>query len=383
MKYWPLVWAGLWRKRARTVLTMLSIAVAFVLFGSLHGVSAAIDGIIAQMSDTRLRIQSRVNLSEALPLAHLARIENVPGVTAAGFYNFLAAYYQEPANSLSAGAIDIERFDALFDEIEIAPQYIEAMKRTRNGALIGEYLAAERGWKIGDQVPLKSAIWTRKDGTNDYPVEIVGTYRWGDGKIPSNELWMNYGYFDEARAFGNGTVTLYFARIADAQQAGAVAENIDALFANSTNETQTLNERDWIRSRINQFGNMQFFINAIIAAVVFTLLFLTGVTMMQSVRERIPELAVLKTYGYGNTAVVALIFAEALLLCGTAAAVGLLIAKFLSPLVYSAIDADGLPFPWSVFGAGLAVAAITALLITLPPARRAQRLSIVDALAAR
>jgi putative ABC transport system permease protein len=365
------------------MLTMLSITVAFVLFGSLHGVSAAIDGIIAQMSDTRLRIQSRVNITEPLPLAQLARIENVPGVTAVGYYNFLAAYYQEPANSVNAGAVDIERFTAVFGDVAISPEHVEAMKRTRSGALIGESLAAERGWQIGDRVPLKSGVWTRKDGTSEWPVEIVGTYRWADNKVPSNELWMNYAYFDEARSLGNGTVTLYFARITDASQAGAIADSIDALFASSSNETQTMNERDWIRSRINQTGDIQFFINAIVGAVVFTLLFLTGNTMMQSVRERIPELAVLKTYGYGNGALAALIFAEALLLCGVAGALGLTIAKLLSPFVYEALDANGLAFPWSVIGAGLALAAVTALLTTLPPARRAQRLSIVDALAGR
>jgi putative ABC transport system permease protein len=223
----------------------------------------------------------------------------------------------------------------------------------------------------------------RKDGAPEWTFEIVGVYGSADGKMPSNEMWVNYPYFDEERTSGNGTVTLYFAHIDDPARAGAISERIDALFANSPNETQTQNERDWLRGRIAQIGNMAFFINAIIGAVMFTLLFLTGNTMMQSVRERIPELAVLKTYGFRDSAVVALVLGEALLLCGGAAALGLLVAKLLSPSIFRAIGAGGLALPWTVIGTGLGVAAIVALVSALPPAWRAQRISIVDALAGR
>ena len=383
MKYLPLVWAGLWRKPVRLILTLLSVAVAFVLFGVLHGVGSAIDGIITQMSETRLRIQSRVNISEPLPLAHLARIESVPGVQEVGYYNWFGGYYQEPSNQIGVGAVDIGRMSAIFPELDLAAEYVQAMQRTRNGALIGRDLAAARGWKIGDHIPLRSNIWVRKDGAPEWDFEIVGTYSFGDGKVPTNELWFNYAFLDEARTFGNGTVTLYFARIADAARGTEIAENIDKLFANSTFETQTMNDRDWIRARINQTGDIKFFLNAIIAAALFTLLFVTGNTMMQSVRERIPELAVLKTYGFGNSAIMSLVLGEALLLCGVAAGIGLAIAAGVSPTIYRQIGAGGMSFPPSVVGVGLAVAVAVAVLTSLPPARRVQTLNVVDALAGR
>ena len=141
MKYFPLIWAGLWRKRVRTTLTFLCVVVAFLLFGVLHGVTAAIEDIIGAMSDTRLRIMSRVNISEALPLAHMARIESVSGVEAVGFYNFFAGYYQDPTNGVDSGAIDVERLNATIPEIELSKEHIEAMRRTRNGALVGRDLA--------------------------------------------------------------------------------------------------------------------------------------------------------------------------------------------------------------------------------------------------
>jgi len=383
MKYLPLVWAGLWRKPVRSILTLLSVIVAFVLFGVMHGVTAAIDDIINTMSDTRLRIQSKVSIAEPLPIAYLARIESVKGVEGVGYYAWFGGYYQDPRNQISTGAVDVDRLHAMFPELELKDEYAAAMRTTRNGALIGRDLAAARGWKIGDKIPLKSTVYMRKDRAPDWDFEIVGIYGFGDGKVPTNELWFNYAYFDEARTFGNGTVSLYFAKIADPSRSGPISESIDQLFANSTFETQTLNERDWLRGRIAQIGDMQFFVNAIIAAVLFTLLILTGNTMMQSVRERIPELAVLKTYGFSNGAIMSLVFGEALLLCVGAAGIGVGIAAGLSPMIYREIGAGGISFPLSVVVAGIAVSAVVAILSSLPPARRVQTLNVVDALAGR
>ena len=383
MKYLPLIWAGLWRKRARTVLTLLCVVVAFGLFGMLHGFTAAIDGIVDAMSDTRLRIMSRVNIMEALPLAHRQRIETVPGVEGVSYYNFFAGYYQEPSNGVQVGAIDVATLDAIYPEIELDPAYVEAMKRTRNGGLIGEDLATERGWKIGDRIPLGSAIWRRKDGAQSWEFEIVGSYRSPSGKVPTNELWVNYDYFDEARAAGNGTVTLYFVKINESKGAAEIAERIDALFANSMFETQTQSEKDWLRGQIGQIGDIAFFVNAIIGAVMFALLFVTGNTMMQSVRERIPELAVLKTYGFSNSGLVGLVLAESLVLCSVAAAIGIGIAAAISPAIYRELGAGGLNLPLSVVSMGFALAAVFAVVSAALPALRAQRLSIVDALAGR
>ena len=385
MKYLPLVWAALARRKVRSVLTLLSVVVAFVLFGIMHGVTAGMETAIDQMSDTRLRIQNRINITQALPLAHLPQIESVPGVEGVAFYNFLGTYYQDPSNQVAAGAMDMTRLEAMFgDIIEVSPEALAAMQRTRDGALVGADLMATHGWQVGDRIPLASTIWERQDGSRDWTFEIVGTYALADPDLGgSNELWVNYDYFDEERIIANGTVTLYFARIDDPGRAAAIAENIDALFANSANETQTQNEKDWIRAQIAQIGDIQFFVNAIIGAVLFTLLFLTGNTMMQSVRERVPELAVLKTYGYGNAAVTALVVAEAMALCIVAALVGLAIAAFAFPSVFRALGAGGVPLPTSVVVVGLGIALLVALLSALPPVWRAQRLSIVDALAGR
>ena len=164
MKYFPLIWAGLRRKPVRTILTLFSVIVAFVLFGALHGVTAAIDGLINGMSDTRLRIQSKVSLVEPLPISYLARIESVKGVEGVGYYAWFGGYYQEPKNQISVGAVDVDRLHSMFPELNLKDEYAAAMRSTRNGALIGRDLATTRGWKIGDKLPLKSNIYMRKDG---------------------------------------------------------------------------------------------------------------------------------------------------------------------------------------------------------------------------
>jgi putative ABC transport system permease protein len=226
-------------------------------------------------------------------------------------------------------------------------------------------------------------VWARKDGAESWDLEIVGTYRSPSGKVPTTELWMNYSYFDEARAAANSTVTLYFVKIHDSSRAAEISEKIDALFANSTFETQTQSEKDWLRAQIAQIGDISFFVNAIIAAAMLAFLFVSGNTMMQSVRERVPELAVLKTYGFGNTAVMALVLAESVVLCTVAAAIGIGIAAVLTPPIFREIGAGGLNLPFSVvvtgFGIAVAYAAVSAAL----PVLRVQRLSVVDALAGR
>jgi putative ABC transport system permease protein len=383
MKYLPLIWAGLWRKRVSTVLTLFCVVFAFALFGLLHGFTAALDGIINQMSDTRLRTMSRVNITQPLPLAHRARIETVPGVDEVSYYNFFAGYYQDRSNGVQVGAIDVASFNVVYPDIQMEPKYVDAMLHTRNGALVGEDLAAERGWKIGDRIPLGSAVWTRKDGAEAWDFEIVGSYRSPSGKVPTSELWVNYDYFDEARAAANGTVTLYFVKIHDSSRSAEIAEQIDALFANSTSETQTQSEKDWLRAQIAQIGDIGFFVNAIIAAVMFALLFVTGNTMTQSVRARIPELAVLKTYGFGDTAVMGLVLTEAVVLCSVAAALGIGIAAVLIPPIFRQVGAGGLNLPLPVVALGLGLSVAFAVVSASLPALRAQRLSIVDALAGR
>lgn len=383
MKYLPLIWAGLWRKPARTILTLLSVAAAFVLFGILHSVTATFADFSSQAGDKRLRSMSRISVLEPLPLAYLRRIGSVPGVEKVAYYCIFFGYYQEVDNGIGVGAISTKEFFDAFPEVIVSPEQVEAMVRTRTGAIIGKDLAEEYGWSIGDRVPLRSPRDTRTDGLDDWTFDIVGVYALENEALPANEFWINYDYFDEARTFGNGTLNFYFTVVDDESRSAEISEEIDALFVNSPNPTETKSENEYIRAQIEQVGDIEFFINSIIGAVLFALLFLTANTMMQSIRERIPEFAVLKTYGFGNGAIILLVCIEALILCVAAALVGLAAAATVFPSIFASIGAPDSPMPPVVIPVGIGIAVLLALVSAAPPIWRVRRLSIVDALAGR
>ena len=384
MKFFPLVWAGLWRKRVRTALAMISVAIAFWLYGTLDGVTAAFDDALTAMtSDVRLRTQSKQNVRAGLPLAYRPRIEAVPGVRDVGFVTFVGGLYQESVDFIEVSAIDIERVDA-GGSFDVDPAYVEAMRRLRTGAVIGPELVRRYGWKIGDRVTVRSPMWAKVDGSNDWTFDIVGIYGIPEGAFPADgNFWINYDYFDAERAFAKGTVTFYTLRVNDADRAAEIAAEIDALFANSADETLTQSERDFFGAQIERVGNIGFIVNSIIGAVLFALLFVTGNTMMQSIRERIPELAVLKTYGFSNLAVNLLVFAESALLCVTAAVVGLVTAALLFPTMFDAMGVAPIPMEKGVLVSGVAIALAMAAVSAWLPTWRAQRLNVVDALAGR
>jgi putative ABC transport system permease protein len=224
----------------------------------------------------------------------------------------------------------------------------------------------------------------RKDRSNVWVFDIVGTYEAARPEAGANQIWVNYDYFDEARAVGNGTVRGIISVITDTTRGTRIATEIDRLFANSPNETLTRSLADMVRAELDQVTNIKLIINVILSAVLFTLLLVTGNTMMQSVVERIPELAVLKTYGYSDALIAVLILVESTLLCVTSALIGIaLAAAVLFPLIASAFRIGTLPMDPSVVLVGIAIAFVLACVIALPPVWRAQRLNVVDALAGR
>ena len=314
MKYLALIRAGLARRKVRTVLTGFSITIAFLLFGVLHSVTSSLDRVVDNMSDTRLRTLSSTNILDPLPLAYRQQIESLPGVRSVSHYTIFFGYYQDPDNGIGVGAIDAETFLGAFPELKLSDDALESMLRTRDGALAGAELAAEHGWEVGDRIPVSSRRWKQANGSSDWSFEIVGIYESSEDSFPTNELWINFDYLDEARADQKGMVNMYMETIDDARDADTVIASLDALFRNSPYETETTTEKDFVRSQIDQIGDLGFLMNAIIGAVLFTLVFVTGNTMMQAVRERIPEFAVLKTYGFTDPVIAGLVWAEALIL---------------------------------------------------------------------
>ncbi len=381
MKFLPLVWAGIWRKPGRAILTLLSILNAFLLFGMLQGFNSGLNSVASETHADILYTFSRVSQIEPLPMSQLAQIQRVPGVRAATPLIIFSSTYRQPTTRVSAYAVDPDGFFNLYPSLKVPPAALEAMKRTRTGAIVGADMMKRFGWKIGDRVPLRSMLWSNRDGSPTWPVDIVGVYQSTDQVFSANALLANYDYVDQGRTVASGTAGFYMVRVADPNQANNVAASIDRLFANSPHETKTASERQLVQDQIKQIGDIGLVIGAIVGAVFFALLFSVGAVMMQSMRERIPELAVLKTLGFSDGRILWLILSESVVFCVISGGLGLAGAAALFPLIKKQIGFSIHPGPVMLVGIGFAVG--LALLTGLPPAIRGMRLQIVDALAGR
>ena len=384
MRYLPLLWAGLFRKKTRTVLTLLSVLVAFLLFGLLQAVKVAFDSGVDSADAKRLLTTARYSIIEPLPISYLRRIEQVPGVVAVAHADWFGAKYQNESNAFPVFAVDPRRYLDMYPEFTITPEHREAFAKTRSGAVAGQRLVDRFGWKLGQKLPISSEIHLKTDGSLHWEFDLVGIFDADDPAVRGNTdmVLINVAYFDEARLAGKGTTGWYIERIADSGQAKAISAQIDAMFMNSPDETKTQPEKEFAIGFAKQIGDIGALVTRILAAVFFTILLLTGNTMAQSIRERIPELAILKTLGFSDGKVTLLVLAEAGLLLLLGGGAGMAIAVGLMPVLNG--STGGRFPPLFVSGAtwltALAVATALALAIGLPPALRARRLQIVDAL---
>ncbi|HKQ12184.1 MAG TPA: ABC transporter permease [Steroidobacteraceae bacterium] len=379
MKLLPLVWAGIWRKPARSIFTALSIAIAFVLIGLLQGVNAGFAQAIAAAARDFLITNVRVRGSPPMPIAMLEQIRAVPGVVEVVPRAYFVGIYRPPYD-VAALATEPRRFFALRPALVIEPKYLDEIERVRTGLLATPALLRLYDWKVGDLVTLRSRA-LKRDGSGDWDFTIVGTFDSKDD--PNTAIFgvINYSYFDATRVADRGTAELFYVHIRDATRSVATAAAIDRLFANSPHETRTRSDQERAEANTKQMGDIAYFTNAILGAVLFALLLLTGNTMRQSIQERIPEFGVLKAMGYSSAQCFALALAEALAIYLLAALAGLAVASLLAPLgreVATAIRVSG-----DVVVRAIALAVLLAFLSVALPSWRVYRISVVAALAAR
>ena len=386
MKYLSLIWASLFRSKTRTLLTLLSVVAAFLLFGMLDAVRVAFNAGGSVAGADRLVVASRLSITQMLPYRLGKQIEAVPGVQKVAYASWFGGIYRDPRNFFPNFAVGPNYFE-LYPEYIVPKAQMEAYQADRTGAIVGKRLADRFGWKIGDTIPLQATIFPQKDGSNAWPLTLRGIFELNDSKRKGEEqqLLFHWEYFDEANQFISGEVGWYMVKLADASQADRVAQAIDAISANSDHETKTQTEQAFNQSFAKQFADIGLIVTAIMGAVFFTLLLLTGNTMAQAVRERIPELAVLKTIGFSNRSVLWLVLGESVLLVVLGGVIGLVIASVLVPVVSAAsgglIQLPGmLPQTW---GLGLLLMLAIGAVVGLLPALRGMRLNIVDALAGR
>jgi putative ABC transport system permease protein len=381
LKFLPLIWSGIWRKPGRTTLILLQVGVAFALFGVLQGMKTGVDEAIAKSRADVLFVAPDAFGGAPLPAAYIDRLRSIPGVKTVTFADGLLGTYQKPDQSVYVLAIEAnDTWLTMAPEIfKVLPKDLEALHQTRTGALISADIAKKYGWHVGDRIPLTSTT-LRNNDNGDWTFDIVGAFtahELGAGGY----IVANYTYLDEARKLYKGTVRNFYALVSDPTQAAAVAETIDRTFATSSSPTATASFRENAQQQMQSIGDLNFVIRSVVSAVLVALLFSTATMMMQTIRERTPELAVLKTLGFTNLAVFLLVVTEALIVCITAAVIGLAVAIMAFP--FAAKFVAGLSMPMRVIEAGVVGAAFVALVSVSLPAFRAARLEIVDALAGR
>lgn len=380
MKFLPLVWTALWHRPARAVFTFLSVVAAFVLFGSLQGLNAGFDkAVVDQQLDT-LITDSRVPGGPAMPVAALQDIENLPGVVLATQRATLIGWYQQPKNTIAVIAADVAKWFPIRPGLTVTAEQMNALLATRTGMLATPAMQSHFGWRVGDKIPLQSSL-LKRDGSPHWTFDLVGTFDVADNPGKVYLAVVNYDYFDAERTSDIGTAERFLIRIADPSRSAQTARAIDSLFANSSHETRTRSEKEMAQSRLKQIGDIRFLTNAIVGSVLFTLLFVTGNTMRQSVRERTPEFGVLKALGYSDGMILLLVLAEALTLCVLAAMLGLGIALAAGPLLKEVVGT--VEFSWRVIANGMFVAMLLALVSAVVPAWSLWRLSVIDALDGR
>jgi putative ABC transport system permease protein len=381
MKYFTLLWSNLKRKKLRTVLTLLSIVVAFVLFGYLAAIRQAFSQGIDVAGLDRLVTRQKVSIIQLLPQSYKERMERLPGVSLAVYATWFGGIYQKPSNFFAQMPVEPEQFMEMFPEYRLSDEYRRAWLETRTGAIVGRVTAERFEWEVGDRIPLQSPIWATKDGSQNWEFDLVGIYNGAEKGTDTSQFFFRHDYFDENRRDGDGLVGWYWVRVEDPEKAGQIATSVDDEFANSPYETKTEPEGAFVQGFAKQIGNITAIMMAILTAVFFTILLVAGNTMAQSVRERIQELAVLKAIGFTDRGVMALVLGESCLMACLGGVIGLAVAWWLVSLG----DPSGgsLPvffFPTRDLFLGVVLIFALGLVAGLVPALQAERLQIADAL---
>ena len=379
MKFLPLIWRSLLRRKVRTTFTALSIFVAFVLFAVLMAIRVAFTVGVEVAGVDRLLMFHKVSIIQFLPISYLDRLKRIDGVADATFATWFGAIYREPKNFFPQYAVEPEAYLRMYPEFVVPDAQKKAWFEDRMGAVVGRATATRFGWKVGDRVPLQGTIFRPRNATV-WTFTIRGIY---DGARPGDDttqFLLNNKYLEEGRTFAFNMVGWYFIRVTDPARSAEIAKRIDAEFANSEYETKTSTEKAFVQSFANQIGDIGSIMIAIASAVFFTIVLVAANTMAQSIRERVSELAVLKTLGYTNGLVMSLVLAESMLLAVVAGGLGLGVGWLLTLHDPTNGILPAFFLPDRDLAAGVLLTLALGLAAGLVPATRAVRLRIVDAL---
>lgn len=380
MKFRRLIFANLFRKKVRLILTVGSFAVALFLFTFLAVVRGAFSRGTELAGADRLVVINRAGLINTMPLAYGDKIRQIPGVKVATHNNWFGGVYQDEKNFFPQFVIDPENQRQVMTEMRIPDEQWKTFVNDRQGAIAGRNTAKRFGWKVGDRIPLQNALY---GATKTWEFNLDGIYTNDKEGGDEIQFWLQWDYFYEnIPDVIKGQVGWWVLKLNSPDDAVRVAKAIDEKFANSSNETNTETESAFQAGFAKQLGNIQLLIMTIGSVVFFTLLLVTGNTMAISMRERTGELAVLKAIGFSDRFVLFIVLAESLLIALIGGLLGLGLAVLVIPVVGARMSGYLPPLLLSatLLGLGLLFAVFVGVVSGLFPGFMAMRLRVVNAL---
>lgn len=370
-----LIRANLLRNKKRTVLTILSVMVAFFLFGTLRSVITTLDAAVEVGSEARLITSSASGITFVLPEAHANRLRAADGVRSVAWANWFGGYYQNPQDFFAQFAITADTYLPMYPEMEITGGDLDTFQRERTAALVGVGLLEKYGWQVGQAVTLKGTIFG-----GDWEFTIRAVYTPTNPSFGDEMMFFHYAYLYE-RTDGRISPGWFVLELDQPDRAADIAASIDAQFRNSTAPTKTETEKAWQAGFVTMWGNVGFLVRAIGTAVFFAILFVAANTMMMAVRERVGEIAVMKTLGFGNRILAVMVIVEAALIALLGGALGLLLARAaFSGKNPMSTFLPGFGVTGGTIALGLAFALVLGVISGAIPAWQSARLSVVNAL---
>jgi len=381
--YFKLVLKNIFRHRLRSLLTIAGLVVAILAFGLLQTVVNAWYAGVDMASANRLVTRNAISLVFSLPVYYRERIRAIDGVTAVAVSNWFGGIYKDQsfANFFAQFAVDHDNFFDLYPEFLTRPDELLAFKRDRRGAMVGRLIADDHGFKVGDKIPLKGAIYP-----GNWEMTVRGIYEPKDKTVVTRQMYFHWDYLNEEmkRRFPRRAefAGVFVVQIADPSRAAEISQRIDAEFRNSLAETLTETEKAFSLGFVAQTEAIVTAVKVVSFVVIVIIFAVVANTMAMTARERLAEYATLKAIGFGPGFVAGLIIGESVLLTALGGLAGILLT-FPVAAAFKAMLGSMFPVfhvtPETV-AMQAACAAAVGLAAGLLPSIRASRVKIVEGL---
>lgn len=382
MNDFTLIRKNLFRKKMRAFLLLFSIMIAFFIFAVIGSFNRVLNSGVELAAADRLIAMNSTGFTQSLPYAYWARVQGLEGVRNASHMSWFGGYYQEPVQVVQSFAVDPETFLSAYPEFLIPDDQREAFLSERDCLLVGQTLATQYGWSVGDRVPMLSNIWQKTDGTSSWDFNICAIYTGSEPEMATSAAYLNYDYYNEALAFNKDRVGMIVVNTEDATLNDQIANAIDDMFANSSAQTNTSTEAAFSQAFINQIGNIGLILIYVIGAAFGIILLIVGTSLVLAISERTKEIAVMKTLGFPAPRIFRMVLIESVMLSlvGGLLGVGLaaLILQGMAPQLAAVMP--GLVVTPGIFGIALALMIGFGVITGIGPAMNAHRVRIVDAL---